>query len=516
MTWFKNLRTLTKLMLSFGLIALLLLVVGYQGRRGMRALEDKVEAMYTRDVAGVSAAKDINITIGLIARDVRQFMLESDPAAVAAVIRKVEGHFVTLEEVLARADKTFTNDEGKAVLAKFRTVLPEYHAQVQEIERMTVAHEDKAALALLVRARATGQRQQDAATAAIEMKDRLLKESYEESKQFYASTQNMIAGVVVGAVLLALIMGYFLARLVSKPLVQTVDVLQALADGDLTRSLTLETKDEVGAMATALNRAVTGMRQALLEVRASADEVSEASAQLAAGSEELSSGAQEQASSLEETSASLEQITSSVRHNADNATQASELASSARSAADNGRQVVSSAVNAMGEINASSKRIAEIITAVDEIAFQTNLLALNAAVEAARAGEQGRGFAVVASEVRNLAQRSATAAKEIKALITDSVRKVETGAQMVNQSDAVLVEIVASVQRVTGIVAEIAAASREQSVGIDQVAKAMSQVDIVTQQNAAQTEELSSAAQTLSGSAEQLQGLVTRFKLNAA
>jgi methyl-accepting chemotaxis protein len=316
------------------------------------------------------------------------------------------------------------------------------------------------------------------------------------------------------AVVLALALGMFVARLIANPLGQTVGVLQAVADRDLTQSVDLDTKDEVGQMGKALNVAVDGIRDALREVRGAADNLATASQQLASSSEELSSGAQEQASSLEETSASLEEITSSVKQNADSAKQANQLAAAARETAEKGGTVVKNAVAAMGEINTSSKRIADIITAIDEIAFQTNLLALNAAVEAARAGEQGRGFAVVASEVRSLAQRSATAAKEIKTLIQDSVRKVEAGSQMVNQSGEVLVEIVASVKRVTDIVGEIAAASREQSTGIEQVSKAMAQMDQVTQQNAAQTEELSSTAQALSSGAEQLQGLVARFRVD--
>jgi methyl-accepting chemotaxis protein len=211
----------------------------------------------------------------------------------------------------------------------------------------------------------------------------------------------------------------------------------------------------------------------------------------------------------------MEEITATVKQNADSARQANQLAAGSRESAEKGGQVVTSAIGAMSEINAASKKIADIITTIDEIAFQTNLLALNAAVEAARAGEQGRGFAVVATEVRNLAQRSATAAKEIKALIQDSVRKVENGSELVNRSGQTLDEIVTSVKRVTDIVAEIAAASKEQATGIDQVTKAMAQMDQVTQQNSSQTEELSSTAQSMSTHAEQLQALVARFKLGA-
>jgi methyl-accepting chemotaxis protein len=209
----------------------------------------------------------------------------------------------------------------------------------------------------------------------------------------------------------------------------------------------------------------------------------------------------------------LEEITGTVKQNADNAKQADQLAMGSRDVAERGGQVVDTAVTAMGEINESSKKIADIITTIDEIAFQTNLLALNAAVEAARAGEQGRGFAVVASEVRNLAQRSATAAKEIKTLIQDSVSKVESGSELVTKSGETLGEIVSSVKRVTDIVGEIAAASQEQSSGIDQVNRAVTQMDRVVQTNAAQSQELSSTARSLTAQAEQLQALVARFKL---
>jgi methyl-accepting chemotaxis protein len=293
-----------------------------------------------------------------------------------------------------------------------------------------------------------------------------------------------------------------------------LEVVQAIAVGDFTQRLTYLSDDPCGQMSAALNQAVDAVRSTLEGVRDASNQLAEAASQLTAATEEISTGAQQQASSLEETAATLEEITATIKQNSDAAQQARQLASSSKDIAEKGGQVVGNAVTAMDAINQSSKKIADIITTIDEIAFQTNLLALNAAVEAARAGEQGRGFAVVAAEVRNLAQRSATAAKEIKALIQDSVRKVDSGTELVYRSGDTLQEIVTSVKRVTDIITEIAAASREQSTGVEQINKAISQLDSVTQRNASQTEEMTATAQTLSEQANHLRTLLGQFKLS--
>lgn len=292
-----------------------------------------------------------------------------------------------------------------------------------------------------------------------------------------------------------------------------LEVVKAMANGDFSVKVPELGDDAVGQVASALANASDSIRATLHSVQSVADTVSSAASQLTAASREISSGAQSQASSLEETASSLEEITSTVKQNTDNAQQARQLANGSRDVAERGGSVVSEAVQAMEEINRSSKKIADIITTIDEIAFQTNLLALNAAVEAARAGEQGRGFAVVAAEVRNLAQRSASAAKEIKALIQDSVTKVDNGTELVNRSGQSLTEIVTSVKRVSDIIAEIAAASKEQLSGIEQVNKAVSQMDRVTQSNAAQTEEMSGTANMLLSHSQELADMVGQFKL---
>jgi methyl-accepting chemotaxis protein len=293
------------------------------------------------------------------------------------------------------------------------------------------------------------------------------------------------------------------------------DAARRVADGNLT-PVPGAAQANPGSVLASLGAMQAGLSATLTEVRAVANEVASASQQLSSASGEISDGAQRQASSLEETAASLEEITSTVKQNADNAQQAAQLASGSRDVAEKGGRVVESAVRAMGEISAASKRIGDITSTIDEIAFQTNLLALNAAVEAARAGEQGRGFAVVAAEVRSLAQRSGAAAKEIRGLIGDSVIKVDAGAKHVTESGKTLEEIVGSVKRVTDMVTEIAAASREQNTGVQQVNHAVTQMDQVTQTNASQTGELSSTAETLTTQAQQLQALVSRFTLDDA
>ena len=319
----------------------------------------------------------------------------------------------------------------------------------------------------------------------------------------------VLAALVLGAALIV-----FIRRTV-RPLGLLSEHVQALGQGDLSRRLTSERRDEMGV----ITRAVENMRESLAGVvggvRDSSDAIATASGQIASGNQDLSSRTEEQASSLEQTAASMEELTGTVKQNADNARQANQLALSASAVALKGGAVVWQVVDTMASIHASSKKIVDITGVIDGIAFQTNILALNAAVEAARAGEQGKGFAVVASEVRSLAQRSAAAAKEIKGLIDDSVGKVDAGTALVGEAGRTMEEIVGSVRRVTDIIGEISAASQEQTSGIEQINQAITQMDQATQQNAALVEEASAAAQSLQEQAASLVRAVSIFKLDA-
>jgi len=558
MNWYRNRKTVTKLMLAFAFMAALIGVVGYQGLNAARTLNGSIDNLYVKHMVGSALIYQMEVAVPTIGRDARQSLIASDTAGRELCARNLEGYFATLEDHISAVERTLVSEEGRAVLAKIRHEESEYKPMVTEVVKLAINHQDKAAVEEMLKAKPVGEALLDSCKTLAGLKDKLGKGAIDESAAVYASIRTMLLAFLGAAVLVAVGFGWFLSYLLATPLRQMVNVAGELAEGHLDQRVDYESADETGQLAgafrkmiagfstpvkeaatvlgrvansdltasmqgeckgdfaaikTSVNAAVEKLAAALTEVQQSAAQVSSTSQQLSSASEELASGAQEQASSQEETSSSLVEIAATVKQNAENAQQARQLAETSREAAEKGGAVVHEAVIAMGEINSSSKRIADIIGTIDEIAFQTNLLALNAAVEAARAGEQGRGFAVVASEVRNLAQRSATAAKEIKGLIQDSVRKVETGSDLVNRSGHTLNDIVTSVKRVTDIVAEIAAASREQATGIEQVSKAMSQMDQVTQTNSAQTEELSSTAEELSSTAEQLQALTAQFNL---
>ena len=332
----------------------------------------------------------------------------------------------------------------------------------------------------------------------------------------YTSTRTLLIELGLLAIVVGVVFAWRITRSITHPIRAAVKVAETVAAGDLTSTILVASRDETGQLMHALKTMNDSLVAIVGQVRSGTDTIATASSEIAAGNMDLSSRTEQQASSLEETASSMEELTSTVKQNTDNARQANKLAGDAADIASRGGAVVADVVSTMGDINASSKKIVDIISVIDGIAFQTNILALNAAVEAARAGEQGRGFAVVATEVRNLAQRSSAAAKEIKGLIDDSVQKVDAGTRLVDKAGRTMEEIVQSIGFVTSIMSEISNASEEQSAGIEQVNQAISEMDQVTQQNAALVEEASAAAEAMQEQASELAQVVSVFRLDTS
>jgi methyl-accepting chemotaxis protein len=514
MQWFRNLNALPKLVVSFCLLTLVSTATSLVSLKKLSEESDRVVTAYSRDIGGLAQVDNIALAKLDMARLTRDALIKiDDKGAVAKDVEAFNLVAAATQKNIEEIEAAFNGEEGTEEVQELARLFPQYVSMCRQILDRAQAGDEAAGVRALETV-ATIAKALNADTAkAANAKHRRAQKISAASQQSFRQTRVFLILLISVSALLGIAMSVLIGRLFSRPLSKAVLLLREVAEGNLTGTLGLETTDEVGQMAGALDEALLRIRTTLKDVLEVSGEVNSASRELASSSRQIASGAQEQASSLEETSASLEEITAAVRQSADNASQARQLANGSRTAAEDGQGVVTTAITAMLEINTASAKISEIITTIDEIAFQTNLLAVNAAVEAARAGQEGRGFAVVAAEVRSLAQRSATAAKEIKGLIKDSLNKVEIGSRLVNRSGETLQGIVGSVKRVTDIVGEIAAAAAEQSTGVEQVNTAITQMDHVTQSNSAQTEELSSTAQALAGQANRLSELVSVFKL---
>jgi methyl-accepting chemotaxis protein len=503
-------------MLSFGVMIVAILGISYLALSSLNKANERVRSLYQEDTLGAIHAGKIAVSRKGLGRQAMDAMLNvNDPATVALDEKKMLSDVANLHANADLAEKEFLSKDGQDTIAIIQSVLPKWEKGYHDLYALLHAKDVAGAKALMDNLNIIGEPLADASDHANAIKQQESEQTFQANLQAYQSTRMLVLSSCALLVILAIVMSIVIARGFSVGLEKAVIALEQVAAGNLTVSLDVDTHDEVGRMATALNSAVERLNSTMRQVTDSAANASSSSQQLAAASEAISSGAQEQAASLEETSASLEEITAAVRQSADNAQQASQLAAGSKDSALQGQEVVSKAITAMSDINDASAKISDIISTIDEIAFQTNLLAVNAAVEAARAGDEGRGFAVVATEVRSLAQRSAIAAKEIKVLIQDTLHKVEVGSALVNHSGETLQGIVGSVKRVTDIVSEIAAASLEQSTGIEQVNTAMTQMDQVTQSNSAQTEELSATAESLSEQSGQLLELISAFTLGS-
>ena len=430
-------------------------------------------------------------------------------------MKAVSAHVSKLQQEL---ESLVTGDKGKALLADVAARRTAYTELRNEVFRRKAAEGMSDGVKALIGERMLPAMQAyvGAVEAAVAHQETLFAAADARIDAVYADAYRLLAAMGALALACGAAFGVLLTRGITRPLVRAVGLARQVASGDLTARIDVTSRDEVGDLLAALQRMNASLLATVSEVRAGTETIVTASQQIASGNLDLSSRTEEQASSLEETASSMEELTSTVRQNAENAREANALARSAAQIAVRGGEVVAQVVTTMASINDSSKQIADIIGVIDGIAFQTNILALNAAVEAARAGEQGRGFAVVASEVRGLAQRSAGAAKEIRALIGASVARVDAGGRLVEQAGSTMQEVVQGITRVTDIMAEIASASAEQSMGIEQVNAAITQMDDVTQQNAALVEQAAAAAASLEEQAAALARLVGTFKVDDA
>ncbi|RFP09236.1 methyl-accepting chemotaxis protein [Duganella sp. BJB488] len=512
---FKNLKLAKKLALGFGLIALITVLTALQGMHSTTTLSDLLTDMYDNNLVPIKDIANANMQAIYHNRSLYDLGIENDEGERAKIRASLDKNLVQMNALLDKYRKTFLTEKEKVLLKKFDMAWPVYMKAATDVVKLASAGNNKEALEVLNGpGTTTFQIVDDLLSDLVDVNDKLGEKSNSDAKAAVADVLKESTALLIAAILLSAWLGYWITRSITRPMNEAVKVAQAVADGDLTSRIVVDSKDETGQLQQAMKDMVESLIRIVNEVRTGTDTVATASGQIAAGNLELSSRTEQQASSLEETASSMEEMTSTVKQNADNARQANQLAISASEVAVKGGEVVSQVVETMDSINTSSKKIVDIIGVIDGIAFQTNILALNAAVEAARAGEQGRGFAVVATEVRNLAQRSAAAAKEIKTLIGDSVEKVDIGTKLVDQAGSTMQAIVKSIESVTDIMGEITAASQEQTSGIEQINQAIAQMDQVTQQNASLVEEAAAAAGSLQDQAGSLAQVVSVFTIN--
>jgi methyl-accepting chemotaxis protein len=518
---FSQMKVGTKLICGFIFVAVLGAVVACIGIVSMGRISTLADSMYTEDLLGVSYIKEANINLIYASRSRNSFLLATTAEERARHRSDIQKYLAAVDDYLAKSRPLFVTPIGIKMLDDYVAPSRDFkQALTRALDRADtepLAQRSDELNQMLQAARKQADVLDDKLTEMTKLKETRAGAKAADTTALYQSSLTLMIGLVIGSLGVGLTMGVLITRTLTRQLggepAYAADVAGKIAGGDLTVDVDLRQNDSASVL-----YAMKSMRDSLGgivgQVRAGTDTIATASAQIASGTQDLSARTEEQAGALEETASSMEELTSTVKANADHARTANDLARSASAVAVKGGAVVDEVIGTMGAINESSTKIADIIGVIDGIAFQTNILALNAAVEAARAGEQGRGFAVVASEVRNLAQRAAAAAKEIKQLIDESVSKVDAGAKQVDQAGVTMREIVASIQRVTDIMADIQSASGEQTTGIEQINQAIVQMDQVTQQNAALVEESAAASESMQEQARQLLQVVSVFRVN--
>lgn len=511
-----RLRIGQRLTLAFGVVTLFLMMLAGLSYIRISSLNGEITTMVKDRYPKTVIANKIKADLNESTRSMLNVLIMADAGQIKKELDNIAARNRSMDEAIGTLSRIITDDEGRKLVQGITELRGKFvPAQDKFVALVNEDKKDEAMVKMMFSVRPLQAKYFDQLDAFVKHQDTQMASAGEESAAAAHRTEILILILAGVATALSLLVGFLTTRRITGPLNEAVTVAKCVADGDLTSDIKVTTHDETGELMEALRHMNESLSKIVGEVRAGTETMASASRELATGNMDLSEHTQEQAGALQQTASSMSTLTHTVRQNADNARQANQLAASASAVAGKGGTVVSQVVATMGSINESSKKIVDIIAVIDGIAFQTNILALNAAVEAARAGEQGRGFAVVASEVRSLAQRSASAAKEIKALIGDSVDKVAEGSKLVGEAGSTMDEVVASVKRVTDIMHEITAASQEQSSGIEQVNHAIAQMDGVTQQNAALVEEAAASAETMQLQAAHLARLVSVFKVDS-
>ncbi|MDN4059520.1 methyl-accepting chemotaxis protein [Massilia sp. YIM B02769] len=506
-----------RLAIGFGIVGVLLLGSQTFGITMVSRVSAGTAELAERSIPNTNATNAVLAEINDVAVALRNMMLDADPADRQKQLEEIASSRKAGQEKLELLRKNLTKPDTVAALERMLAANDKYVQGQEELIKRINAGDDAGARAYLKEVLRPALRDLKAAVNdELVLQQRLASDRAAEARATESSTRTLMIALALVSLGLAALVAWWNTRSITRPLARALEVANTVAAGDLTSRIEVTSRDETGMLLLALKTMNENLVRTVTTVRTSSETIGTASGEVAAGNLDLSSRTEQQASSLEETASSMEELTSTVKQNADNARQANTLAEAASHVAERGGQVIGEVVGTMERINSSAGKIADIIGVIDGIAFQTNILALNAAVEAARAGEQGRGFAVVATEVRNLAQRSAAAAKEIKGLIGDSTDAVAAGSKLVNDAGATMSEIVDSVRRVTDIMSEITAASSEQTAGIEQINEAVAQMDQVTQQNAALVEQAAAASASMQEQTVKLAEAVSVFRIDGS